>query len=63
MKNLIKKVSLVAMVALLSACGAEEPKDFSVSLSSVEVTRVSTGEAIQVETEGVNSGNLTYAPK
>ena len=48
MQNLIKKASLVAMVALLSACGAEEPKDFSVSLSGVEVTRVSTGEAIQV---------------
>ena len=63
MKNVIKKISVVALIALLGACGAEEPKDFSVSLDSVVVKRVSNGEAIVVETEGVNSGNLTYAPK
>lgn len=63
MNNIIKKVSLVALLAMLSACGADEPKDFSVSLDSVVVTSVSTGDQIAVETEGVNSGNLTYAPK
>lgn len=58
--KLVKKILLVAMMGLLTACVAEEKVNFNVSLSGVKVTRVSNGDTINVKTEGVNSGNLTY---
>lgn len=63
MMKLVKKLSLVAMIGLLSACWNEEPVNFSVKLSGVKVTRVSNGDTINVETEGLNSGNLTYTAR
>lgn len=64
MNHLMKRLSVVAMFAFtLAACGGDKPQDFNVSLQSVEVTRVSDGEVISVETEGVNSGNLTFSAK
>ncbi|MCG8668035.1 MAG: hypothetical protein MI867_01355 [Pseudomonadales bacterium] len=35
------------------------PVNFSVTLQSVEVKRISNGDDFSVETEGVNSGALT----
>ncbi|MCG8669325.1 MAG: hypothetical protein MI867_07905 [Pseudomonadales bacterium] len=58
--KLIQKLSLLAMMVLLTACMAEEKVDLNVKLSGVKVTRLSNGDTINVETEGVNSGNLTY---
>ncbi|PIE41494.1 MAG: hypothetical protein CSA49_03045 [Gammaproteobacteria bacterium] len=76
MNNLIKNLSLLAVVSLLAACGgngnngskleegdtpATPPQAFSVRLDSVVVRRISNGDTISVDTEGVNSGSLTVA--
>lgn len=67
MKTIGRALSLIAVSVVLSACIKESgdpdeggSKTFSVELKSVDVRRVSSGEKIEVETDGIESTNLTY---
>jgi hypothetical protein len=73
MKSLIQKLLIVSLIVLLNACGggsggnesstSEEVKlptnkNFSLSLSSVDIRRVSNGEMVAVDSSAISSGTL-----
>jgi len=74
MKNLLQTLLIISTFVLLSACGGggggsdESPtsgevktttsKKFSLSLSSVDIRRVSNGEEVLVDSTSISSGDL-----
>jgi hypothetical protein len=73
MKSLIQKLLILSLLVLLNACGGGAGGDdhstsgevksltiktFSLSLSSVDIRRVSNGEMIVVDSSSISSGTL-----
>jgi hypothetical protein len=74
MKILIRTLLIILSIATLSACGGSDTgtidvpdqtvsKSFTLTLSSVDVRRVSNGDPVNVDTSGIKSGSLTLGQR
>ena len=68
MRNFIRALNIISLVLVLGACGnsGSDSEDetsgvsFTVSLTSIDIRRVSNGGAIDVNTASITSGTLTF---
>jgi len=67
--NLFKLSFLILVAITLSACGgggssdetpSAQTKNFSVTIDSIGISQISTGAAINADSSGVASGQLSY---
>ena len=61
MNHHLKIALMILPLTMLAACGGEATteENFTVNLNTVDVRLAGSGEAVPVDTAGVNSGTLT----